>query len=310
MSRDNNQLSGVLVVDKPQGLTSHDVVNVVRKVSGQRRVGHLGTLDPIATGVLPLCLGPTTRLAQFLQEGTKRYEATFLLGVSTDTQDVSGSVTAQREVLPEIADKVGTAARTFLGDISQVPPAYSAVKHCGTPLYKFARRGAPVVTRPRTVTITSLEVRAVNLPRIEIAVECSKGTYIRTLCHDIGEVLGCGAALEQLRRTVSGRFSQEDAAELSLLRTRLDIESRLISPGDSLDEFGSIIVSEDERESVLHGRKVCQRGGERREPTQDAGGGLIRVYDQRGMFLALAETMCEGDETYIVPRKVLAPNTR
>ncbi len=308
MQRGNDELNGVIVVNKPQGPTSHDVVNAVRKISGQRRVGHLGTLDPIATGVLPLCVGRATRLAQFLQEGMKRYEATLLLGVTTDTQDVSGTVTAQRNVLPEIADKLDAAARSFIGDISQMPPAYSAVKHSGTPLYKFARRGEPVDAAPRTVSITELDVRAVRLPWVEITVECSRGTYIRTLCHDIGETLGCGATLAQLRRTVSGRFSEEDAVELHLLRTRSDVESRLTSPGDLLDELGLVVVIGNEREMVLHGREVCRRavGTARSEPTQEAGGGLIRVYDEGGAFLALAEARCEGDDTYIVPRKVLA----
>lgn len=203
-------LNGILLIDKPTGLTSFDVVRRVRKALKVRKVGHLGTLDPFATGLLPLALGEATKLAQFLLEEPKTYLATLKLGVETDTQDLTGRVTRQSEVLPP-PEEINQAAGNFVGEIDQVPPMYSAVHHQGERLYRLARRGEEVETPPRKVVVYRLEVQDINLPQVTIMVECSKGTYVRTLAHDLGRALGCGAHLTGLTRLAVGPFRLEEA---------------------------------------------------------------------------------------------------
>jgi len=207
-------MHGVIVIDKPAGKTSHDVVSAVRKILGIKKAGHTGTLDPMATGLLPVCLNEATKLAGFLAGDDKEYLATMLLGVKTDTMDIEGRIIGQTDKMPsEEAIKLMMSQMT--GKIKQVPPAYSAVKYRGKPLYKWARGGVMLELKPRDVTIYSMMVEDVSLPCVTFRVACSKGTYVRTLCSDIGDTLGVGACLCDLRRLKSGIFTEDMAVVLS-----------------------------------------------------------------------------------------------
>lgn len=206
-------MNGIVVIDKPAGLTSHDVVAEVKRRLKAARVGHTGTLDPMATGVLPVCLNEATKLSQFLVSDHKTYRAVMLLGVRTDTQDTQGQVLARSDPFVSEAD-IRQAIKRMEGRIRQVPPVYSALKYKGQPLYRYARRGESPDMPAREVEIYDIAVREVAMPCVTFDVSCSKGTYIRTLCSDIGEALGCGACLSGLRRLKSGLFSEEMAVPL------------------------------------------------------------------------------------------------
>lgn len=203
-------MDGVIIIDKPAGKTSHDVVSDVKKILGVRKAGHTGTLDPMVTGVLPVCLNEATKLASLLAGESKEYRATMLLGVKTDTLDIEGKIISQSDDFVS-AEKIREVVFMMTGEIKQVPPAYSAVKYGGKPLYKYARNGIFLNMEPRNVTIYSIVIEDISFPRVTFRVVCSKGTYIRTLCSDIGDMLGVGACLQSLRRLKSGIFSEEMA---------------------------------------------------------------------------------------------------
>jgi tRNA pseudouridine55 synthase len=221
---------GVLLVDKPARLTSHDVVDRIRRHFGFKKVGHCGTLDPAATGLLLIVLERATKLQANLMSADKTYEGTMLLGVATDSQDADGKVIAEKPVPPLTGDDIENVFAKFRGDIQQVPPMVSAVKHQGTPLYKLARKGKTVEREPRLVHIYDFRPLKLDLPRVAFRVTCTKGTYVRTLCHDIGEALGCGAHLSDLRRTRSGDFDAKDAHKLDelLKLTRQQLQPLII----------------------------------------------------------------------------------
>lgn len=214
-------MNGLLIVDKSAGMTSNDVVRRVRRLLGMRRVGHCGTLDPLATGVLPVVLGEGTRLVEFIMEGDKGYHATLRLGETTDTQDATGTLLEQRDCSNVTETMVRAAAETLVGEQAQLPPMYSALKRNGVPLYRLARQGLEVERTPRLVRIARLDVPSVRLPLVDIEVDCSKGTYIRTLVHDFGQRLGVGAHLTALRRVRHGRFDLTQAITLEQLAERL-----------------------------------------------------------------------------------------
>jgi tRNA pseudouridine55 synthase len=207
-------MDGVLIIDKPAGVTSHDVVREVKKILLVKKAGHTGTLDPMVTGVLPICLNEATKLAGFLTGEDKEYLATMLLGVKTDTLDIEGKIISQSDNFVT-EEEIRAAVAQMLGTIKQVPPAYSAVKHGGKPLYKWARSGVLLEMAPREVIIHSIVIEEISFPRVTFRVVCSKGTYIRTLCADIGNLLGVGACLCSLRRLRSGFFSDRMAVSLS-----------------------------------------------------------------------------------------------
>ena len=221
---------GVLLVDKPAGLTSHDVVDRVRRHFGFKKVGHCGTLDPAATGLLILVIERATKLQDRLMSDDKMYEGTMLLGVSTDSQDADGAVIAEKPVPPLTEEDIDQVFAKFRGDLQQVPPMVSAVKHQGTPLYKLARKGKTVEREPRLVHIYDLRVLGLELPRVRLRVACTKGTYVRTLCSDVGDLLGCGAHLYELRRMRSGKFDVNDAHTLEtiLQQTREQLQAFII----------------------------------------------------------------------------------
>ena len=230
-------INGIIIVNKETGFTSHDVVAKLRGICGQKKIGHTGTLDPAATGVLPVCLGSGTKLCDMLTDRDKEYVAELLLGVETDTQDTTGSVLRESPVTVT-EEEVSRACLSFLGDYDQIPPMYSALKVDGKKLYELARAGKEVERKARRVRILELEILEMRLPVVKLRVVCSKGTYIRTLCSDIGQKLGCGGAMQSLQRTKVGRFRLEDAltlGELQQLKDSGELE-RVVQPVDSLFE--------------------------------------------------------------------------
>jgi tRNA pseudouridine55 synthase len=271
-------LSGILNLDKDPGMTSHDVVNRVRRLSGLRRVGHAGTLDPLATGVLLVCLGPATRLVEYLVGRPKQYQATIRLGQETNTYDADGEVVAERP-LNVTRSEVDAALAQFRGEIDQTPPMFSAVKQAGQPLYKLARRGIDVARPVRRVTVYEIELRAWQPPEVEIRVACSAGTYVRSLAHDLGQALGCGGHITALRRTAVGDFTLDDAVTLA------DLEAgellRALQPADTaVSHLPRLELAEAEAVAARHGRHFPRSGGASEER-------LVRAYGPDGRFLGL-----------------------
>ena len=250
-------MNGFVVIDKPAGITSHDVVSRVRRILGTRKVGHTGTLDPFATGVLPVAVNDGTKAIPFLDEGSKTYEALLRLGVTTDTLDMTGTILSEADFLPVTREQFIACLTDFTGAISQIPPMYSAIKQNGQPLYKLARQGVEVERKARDVEIYSIELLSFDLPHVAIRVVCSRGTYVRSLADDIGCQLGCGAALQELRRTASGPFRIEDAVTLQALEELAGdgrAESRCLSPMESLCHLPDIPLSAEGVNGLLFGR--------------------------------------------------------
>lgn len=250
--------NGIINIYKEAGFTSHDVVAKMRGICKQKKIGHTGTLDPEATGVLPVCLGSGTKLCDMLTDKDKEYVAELLLGVSTDTQDVTGQVLCEKPV--EVAEKqVREAIMSFQGDYMQVPPMYSALKVNGKKLYELAREGKEVERAARPVVIHEIEILEMNLPIVKMRVACSKGTYIRTLCADIGDKLGCGGTMKSLLRTKVGGFGLEKAvtlAQLEQLRDENRIEEILFPVESAFDNCASLHVKEEFRKLLDNGNSI------------------------------------------------------
>jgi len=279
-------MDGVLNINKPSGMTSHDVVERVRRILRERRVGHTGTLDPMATGVLVLCVGKATRIAQYLEAGEKEYKAVMKLGVTTDTLDAEGRILETKSYPPPDRITINEAIQGFIGSIMQRPPAYSAVKVAGVPSYKLAREGKAEPLKPRQVTIFSIDISAFEDPLVNLLVRCSKGVYIRTLCSEIGTALGMGAHLAGLERTRSGHFRIDSALTLDQLQGMVIAGSaaKALTPiDDALLTFPSIPISEAETVRVLHGNQISC-------PTSlaEMGSDLVRLHSPSGTLLALA----------------------
>ena len=284
-------MDGILNIHKQSGMTSHDVVQAVRRILKEKRVGHTGTLDPMATGVLVLCVGKATRIAQYLEAGEKEYQAVMRLGQTTDTLDAEGRVLETRTYIPPERAQVLKALDGFTGTIMQQPPAYSALKVSGVPSYKLARQGKAEPLKPRTVTISSIELQAFEDPLVSLAVRCSKGVYIRTLCADLGEVLQAGAHLTKLVRTRSGRFTIENAVTLDRLADLTvagTLGQVLVSMDEALADMPSVTVNELEAGRVMHGNSVPWQG----EPQIIAS--LLRIHNLSGRLLALGK-QAQGD---------------
>lgn len=230
LTTNRTELDGVLLIDKPSGCTSHDVVDRVRRKLKMKRIGHAGTLDPLATGLLIILIGKATKVSQYLMSLGKEYDATMLLGKTTDSQDSDGQITGVHEVGNFSKEAIEAVMHTFDGDQYQLPPMFSAKKVNGVPLYKLARKGQEIEREPRFIHISKIELTEYRLPEIRFCVVCSKGTYVRTIAHDIGQKLGCGAHLIQLRRTHTDRFSIENAVTLEDFEAMSipDIRERLI----------------------------------------------------------------------------------
>ncbi len=300
--REGVALDGVLVINKPAGWTSHDVVAKARKLLGVSKVGHTGTLDPAATGVLVLCLGKATRIAEYLVNTDKAYRAVLRLGVVTDTQDATGNVVGRAEgALPDEAAIVAVMAG-FVGRLQQVPPMYSAVKVKGVPLYKSARAGRTVPRSPREFTVRSLEIRSIvpTPPTLDVTfdVVCSKGTYVRTLCADIGEALGVGGHLAGLERRRVGRFSIDDALsldELAELAEREAVESRLYSTAMALTDLPALVIDEVASRNIRHGVAVPATRVVQAEGAWAAGDSVC-LLGPDGRLLAIGKVPCGPED--------------
>ncbi|MDJ0752410.1 MAG: tRNA pseudouridine(55) synthase TruB [Ardenticatenaceae bacterium] len=277
-------MEGLFVLDKPIGMTSHDVVYRVRKVCQTRRVGHAGTLDPLATGVLLVCVGRATRLIEYMVGHDKVYEAVIHLGETTNTYDREGEVVQRRPVPPLTLDNLTQALDLFRGDIQQIPPMYSAIKKDGQPLYKLARAGKTVERPPRPVTIYALEILNWETPHLTVQVHCSSGTYIRSLAHDIGEHLGCGGHLASLRRTAVGTFTLEQALPLEQL-TPDSAADHLLPPAQAIPEIPTLVLADRDVQALLHGRWV---------KTGEVTAERVQLHHESGTFCGIIRL--EGDE--------------
>ena len=271
-------MNGIVIVDKPQGWTSQDVTARLRRVYATRRIGHGGTLDPMATGVLPVFVGRATRGVEFFEHAEKTYETVLLLGRTTDTQDVTGTVLAEKTVRLSPADIENVLPR-FRGDILQVPPMYSALKVNGKKLYELARKGQEVERQPRPITVFELTNLGFDGTRLRLRVKCSKGTYIRTLCQDIGEALGCGGCMEALRRVRAGEYGIEDAVPLEQL-----LESE--TPEQYLRGLDTMFAHCPAVTLTANQEKRCRNGNPFSSPLPQ---GTYRAYSQSGEFLMLAK---------------------
>jgi tRNA pseudouridine55 synthase len=295
-----NAISGALVVDKPVGMTSHDVVQAIRNGTGLRRAGHTGTLDPRASGVLVILVGPAVRLSEYVSASDKRYQAIIRLGGSTDTFDAEGLVTPTKDPVNVTEAQFETALQTFVGEIEQTPPPYSAVKVQGRKAYEMAREGEEVELAPRKITVHHLEVLEWAPPEVVIDVHCSSGTYVRSLANDLGVMLGCGAYLVGLRRTKSGRFSLRDSVPLRKLQeafTAGNWYQYLIPAAEALGDWPAVELNPDEVEGVRHGHRVKVVG----EPTETK----VRGVSTQGELVALMEiTINEDGSREWQPKKV------
>ena len=271
-------LEGLLLIDKPSGPTSHDVINQLRRLSGIRRIGHAGTLDPLASGLLLVCVGRATRLLEYLLERPKRYETSIHLGQSTDTFDAQGTVVAERPVSVTGQD-IEEALIQFRGPIVQYAPAYSAVKKDGVPLYKLARRGLDVERPSREVTIYNLQLCSWREPVLELDVTCSSGTYIRSLADDLGNVLGCGGHINALRRLEVGSFSLDQALELGDL-DRENWSDFLLPPDTAVDHLPKVEFSPEMAQKLLLGQRVPGAG-------MQPSGTPARAYEAGSRFLGI-----------------------
>ena len=276
-------MNGIINMNKPKGFTSHDVVARLRRILSTKKIGHTGTLDPDAVGVLPICVGRATKVAELLTAAEKQYIAQVTLGAETDTQDASGKIlrTAAVQVRPE---DIRLAAERFTGDIEQIPPMYSAIKQDGKKLYELARAGMEVERKPRLVHIGRIEIVGLDLEhnRFTMRVDCSKGTYIRTLCQDMGECLGCYGHMSELCRTRSGRFSLEESVTLEQVEAAAGQgDFSFLKPVDRVfEEFPALYLSERKAQKLCNGIRVSTPG-----MTE---GITYRIYDEKGNFLTIS----------------------
>ena len=286
-----NAISGVLVVDKPVGMTSHDVVQAIRNGTGLRRAGHTGTLDPRASGVLVILVGPAVRLSEYVSASDKRYQAIIRLGSTTDTFDSEGKFTRSDTPVNVTEAQFEEVLQTFVGEIEQTPPPYSAVKVQGRKAYEMARQGEEVDLAPRIIQVHHLEVLEWAPPEVVVDVHCSSGTYVRSLANDLGEKLGCGAYLVGLRRTKSGRFSLRDATPLRKLQeafTAGNWYQYLIPAAEALGDWPAIELNPDEVEGVRHGHRV-------KAEADTPVGKRVRGVSTQGELVALLECVIDED---------------
>lgn len=292
-------INGIINVYKEAGFTSHDVVAKLRGILKQKKIGHTGTLDPDATGVLPVCLGNGTRLCDMLADKSKEYIAKMRLGVITDTQDMSGQILKQHTVACS-EEEVRRVILSFQGTYGQIPPMYSALKVNGKKLYELAREGKEVERQPRQVTITEIEILSVALPVVEFRVSCSKGTYIRTLCQDIGEKLGCGAAMETLVRTRAGSFLIEDAVKLSEIEamvTEGTVMQKIVPADEVFPALPKAVVKKEYRKRIDNGNFLLERQIVVTEGNfAKADGAQIRIYNDEEIFCGIYEYRSEDKQ--------------
>ncbi len=301
--RKGRPVDGILVLDKPEGLSSNQALQAVKRLYFAAKAGHTGSLDPLATGVLPLCFGEATKFSQYLLDADKAYTSTFVLGVSTDSGDAAGEVIAETDAAAVSADAVERELASFRGEIEQVPSMYSAIKHQGQPLYKLARQGVEVERKARRVVIKHLELRAFRAgarPEVDIYLECSKGTYVRSLAEDLGAALGCGAHVAALRRTQAGPFRIEDAVSLMSLESlkandQLAAMAALLRPADAaLGAMPLVHLSESGGFYMRQGQPVLVPNA----PCD----GMVRIALESGEFLGVGEILDDGR---VAPRRLI-----
>lgn len=301
---------GIINVYKEPGYTSHDVVARLRGILKQKKIGHTGTLDPEAKGVLPVCLGVGTRLCDLLTERDKTYRAVMLLGRETDTQDTTGVILKSDEegALALSVQAVREAAEGFVGLYEQVPPMYSALKVDGKKLCDLARAGKVVERKARPVTIYSIEIEEINLPRVTMTVSCSKGTYIRTLCHDIGKALGCGGCMEALTRTMAAGFSIEDSLkldEIEALSRAGEVEKYILPVEEALKGYPAMSALPEADALARNGNPLFQKHLAS-WPGNEEDGGLFRLYTSGGIFLGIY--VYQRERRWLKPYKMFLPS--
>ena len=293
-------MNGILLVDKPAGLTSHDVVDRIRKAARQRRVGHTGTLDPGATGLLVICLGMATRLSEHFTALSKTYEGVMRLGLTTTSYDLDGEVVEERPV-PELSlDAIQSECNAFIGNIEQIPPMVSAVRVGGERLYKKARKGEIVDRPPRKVRVDEFSVLSYDAPDAKVRIDCSSGTYVRSLCHDVGERLGCGGALASLRRTAVGQHAVENALPLDQFADPDAVSAHILPMGKAL-ELPVGVVAPEAMKVLVNGGTITNSDLMEGCPVVS---GWIQLQNDVGDLLALAEVDATPTESFVYPRRV------
>ena len=279
-------MDGILNINKPAGKTSYTVVAMVKRLTGEKRVGHAGTLDPMAKGVLPICLGQATRLVEYLMDTTKTYRAEIELGISTDSYDMEGIVTQRCDASTVTLEQLEKALHAFRGVITQIPPMYSAVKHQGKPLYQLARAGISVERKSRTAKIYSLEIKVWRYPVLTLEVTCGKGTYIRSLANDLGQALGCGATLKDLERSRCGIFDINESVTLERFEDACHggYWQSLLYPMDSILSFWeTVIVGEEKAQAIRHGALISLT----EDTSLKVGSDYCRAYTWDGSLLGI-----------------------
>ncbi len=282
-------MNGIIIIDKPCGKTSHDMVNFIRRLTGIKKVGHTGTLDPEATGVLPVCIGNATKACELLTCEDKTYRAELALGVTTDTLDAEGEILTEQPVLCD-EETIKNTIESFVGEIEQIPPMFSAIKKDGKKLYELARQGINVEREKRKITIHSIKINEIDMQKetVTFEVHCSKGTYIRTLCDDIGMKLGCGGYMNKLTRIKSGNFSLDDSYttdQLTKLFEENKFEDALISVDEVFGDYPKATVNERQKNFIVNGVRVRYKGLKENQ--------IYRVYDEDKKFLCLSECVEE-----------------
>ena len=287
-------------MDKPAGISSNDVVQQAKRLFGAQKVGHTGSLDPLATGVLPLCFGEATKFSQYLLDADKKYWAQVRLGITTETADADGEVIAQADTSGITESQVTAALETFVGEIEQIPSMYSALKHQGQPLYKLARQGIEVERAPRRISIYSAELLQFSEASIELRVHCSKGTYIRSLAEDLGAALGCGGHVSALRRLAAGPYEEAQATTLDELREVGDVremDALLLPVSSAVDSWPAVRLHEDTAHYVRQGQPVQVAHA----PTD----GWVQIFElaEEDRFLGVGEILTDGR---VAPRRLVA----
>ncbi|MFV0314425.1 MAG: tRNA pseudouridine(55) synthase TruB [Anaerotignum sp.] len=299
-------MDGILNIYKEKGFTSHDVVAVVRKILQMKKVGHTGTLDPDAEGVLPICVGRGTKLSDIIMDGRKCYRTVLHLGITTTTEDASGEVLEEKAVIFD-EDKISEAVKRFIGELEQVPPMYSAVKVNGKKLYELAREGKEIERKSRNITVYDIQIRRFISPcQVEMDVYCSKGTYIRTLCADIGKDLGCGGHMASLLRIATGGFSIENAITLTELKEKMklgQVEEVLLKLEDVLAGYTKVIVSEKSTKLLYNGAKI--RNNFFRAQGEIQLNQIVAVFDFEDNLVGLYTVLEEENDFFIKPFKML-----
>ena len=305
-------MNGILNVYKEPGFTSHDVVAKLRGICKQKKIGHTGTLDPEASGVLPVCLGNATKLCDLLTDKDKEYRAVLLLGVETDTQDTTGQILAEKKVNAGEED-VRSAILSFVGPYDQIPPMYSALKVNGKKLYELAREGKEVERKARRITIHEIRILEINLPEVKLEVTCSKGTYIRTLCHDIGQKLGCGGCMKELLRTRVERFGLEDSirlGEIAQLQKEGILEEKIIAIDEMFPTYAQVVLPPKTATAVRNGNSFRKRDISQETALKEyENDERVRVYDESHQFIAIY-CYCRKDDLFKIVKMFFDGNEK